>query len=394
MLHLQPRIDLQKIEVVVSVEPLLQQELDRARVDVPGSGAYPYRRLAHARSKLRREGRRGTLLDDLLVPPLDRAFALEQMHYVPLRVPEDLKLDVARALDIALQQHAIVAEGGLRLPPRLVQQVAEFGQGGHDPHPAPAAACSGFDEKRRPDLFRLGAQPLLRLVLARIAGHDRHACSHHPPLGRALVAEQADDFGGWPDEGDARLRAGCGEVRVLGKEAVAGMEAVRAGPIQKAASASATCRASRSASEKTAMGEIPLSRQARRMRTAISPRLAMSSRFMPRSPACVFPERRECPPGLPARRAAPRCRLLSLRRPPAASCPRCRATAASPPPPPPDPSAGRFRPCAARPPPARRQGRPAAPGRCAAPRPPRSAPRSRRARGLRHSRSFRSRKAR
>src|SRR6185436_20973470 len=47
-----------------------------------------------------------------------------------------------------------------------------------------------------------------------------------------------------------------------------------------ASSAISTCGASRSASEKTATVAIPCSRQARITRTAISPRLAMSSFLM------------------------------------------------------------------------------------------------------------------
>src|SRR6267378_7806698 len=54
-----------------------------------------------------------------------------------------------------------------------------------------------------------------------------------------------------------------------------------------ASSAICTCRASRSASEKTATFAMPASRQARRTRTAISPRLATSS-FLIFIPAMIL----------------------------------------------------------------------------------------------------------
>ena len=59
--------------------------------------------------------RRGRLLDDLLMPTLQRAVALEEMHDVAVRVREHLDLDMARRGDILLDQHAVVAERGLRL---------------------------------------------------------------------------------------------------------------------------------------------------------------------------------------------------------------------------------------------------------------------------------------
>ena len=50
--------------------------------------------------------------------------------------------------------------------------------------------------------------------------------------------------------------------------------------MQMASSASCVCRASRSASEYTATVSMPISRQARMIRTAISPRLAIKIFFI------------------------------------------------------------------------------------------------------------------
>jgi hypothetical protein len=49
------------------------------------------------------------------MPPLDRAFALEQMNGVAMSVSKDLNLDVARPIDQALDVERAVAEGGLCL---------------------------------------------------------------------------------------------------------------------------------------------------------------------------------------------------------------------------------------------------------------------------------------
>ena len=42
--------------------------------------------------------------------PLDRAIAFEQMHEIAVRVGKDLELDMARALQVAFDQHAVIAE--------------------------------------------------------------------------------------------------------------------------------------------------------------------------------------------------------------------------------------------------------------------------------------------
>ena len=65
-----------------------------------------------ARRRARIETGGGGFLDDLLVAALGGAVALEQMDGVAVRVGEDLHLDMAGRSQIALDQHAVVAEGG------------------------------------------------------------------------------------------------------------------------------------------------------------------------------------------------------------------------------------------------------------------------------------------
>src|SRR5581483_2472444 len=100
MLDLKPRVDLQEVEPVVAVGPLLHQELDRTGVHIARRLADAHRRPRHARPQFRRQDGRGTLLDDLLMPPLDRTFSLEQVNALALRIAENLELDMARGRDI------------------------------------------------------------------------------------------------------------------------------------------------------------------------------------------------------------------------------------------------------------------------------------------------------
>ena len=72
--------------------------------------------LAHGGARLGVKERARRLLDDLLVTPLDRAFALAQIQHMALVVAEHLDLDVARLLDVFLDENAVVGEARLALP--------------------------------------------------------------------------------------------------------------------------------------------------------------------------------------------------------------------------------------------------------------------------------------
>jgi hypothetical protein len=131
----------------------------------------------------------------------------------------------------------------------------------------------------------------------RHAGDDRDARRLHPRARLRLAPHRRDRLRVGADPDEPGVADGAGERGVLGEEAEPGwtrrapvrfaasisFSATRydsragAGPIPTAWSESRTWSAARSASEKTATGEIPRSRQARAIRTAISPRFAISS---------------------------------------------------------------------------------------------------------------------
>jgi hypothetical protein len=103
----------------------LSDELDRAGADVADGLGRVDRRLAHRGAALGRHAGRRRLFEHLLVAALHRAVALEQVHAVAVAVAEDLDLDVARALQVFLDQHVLVAEGRLRLALAGGQRIGE-----------------------------------------------------------------------------------------------------------------------------------------------------------------------------------------------------------------------------------------------------------------------------
>ena len=114
VLHLDARIDLDEVEAP-GVE--IVQELHRARVEVVGR-AGDGERVAGELIPLRRRkagGRRA--LHDLLVAPLHRAVALEEVDGLAVQIRQNLDLQVAGATDEALEVDVVLAEGGVRLAP-------------------------------------------------------------------------------------------------------------------------------------------------------------------------------------------------------------------------------------------------------------------------------------
>ena len=107
VLHLEARIDLQEVEVA-----LAEDELDCAGIHVAGGLHRPDRRVPHPAADLRRHGRRRGLLHDLLVPALDRALALAQVHDAAVLVGDHLDLDVPGLLHVLLHVDGGIPEGG------------------------------------------------------------------------------------------------------------------------------------------------------------------------------------------------------------------------------------------------------------------------------------------
>ncbi len=218
MLHLDAGVHLDE-------EPFLRidvvEELDRARVVVADLLRERDRGLAEFVAHLLVEVHRGGDLDHLLVAPLHRTIALVEVDDVAVLVTEDLHLDVFGAPDEALEEHRRIAEGVFRLRLGLVEEAVELGLLLHDPHAASAATEGRLDDEGKADLacdlHRLG--PVRDRFLGAGQGGDVHLLGESP--GRDLVAHRVEHLGIGPDEGDAGLAAGAGEVRILREEPVA-----------------------------------------------------------------------------------------------------------------------------------------------------------------------------
>ena len=147
-----------------------------------------------------------------------------------MRVREHLHFDVAGRGDIFLDQHSSVAERGLGLADRALELGVELDMRVDAAHAPPAPAGDRLDQHRIADLIGLLAQELRVLVVAVIAGNDRHAGALHQRLGRAFQAHGPHRRGRRANEDDAGARAPFGEIGVLGQESIAGMQALGPDP--------------------------------------------------------------------------------------------------------------------------------------------------------------------
>jgi hypothetical protein len=155
---------------------------------------------------------------------LGRAIALEQMHQMAVLVAEDLHLDMARAIEVALQDEPAVAEGRFGLAPGALQGCRELRGFRDHPHAAPAAARRGLDQHRIAESTRFLGEAALILRLAMIAGHGRDAGTRHHRFRIGLVADGADRGRARADEDDPGAAAGFGEIGILRQEPVTWMD--------------------------------------------------------------------------------------------------------------------------------------------------------------------------
>ena len=157
------------------------------------------------------------------------------MDHVAVRVGQHLDLDVARVGQVALEVDGRVAEELLALAGGALERVLQLVLAERDAEALAAAAAGRLDRDRIADRVRRSAS---RRVLDRSdrlgrAGHDRHAGRRHHLAGAGLGAHRLDRRGGRADERDPALLERGGERRVLGEEAVAGMDRLGAGALDR-----------------------------------------------------------------------------------------------------------------------------------------------------------------
>jgi hypothetical protein len=223
VLDLDARVDLDEEEIAaVDVE----QEFDRSRGLVFDGFAEADGGVADGFAKFQWQVDAWGDFDHLLMSPLHRAIALPEMHQVAVGIAEDLHFDVLGAGDVALDENLGPAEGSAGFALGFFELAHELVAIFHDAHATAAAAEAGFDDDGIAD-FLCGRFHLGRLGDGFLGpGHGWHICFDREALGGHLVAEHLQMKRRGADELDLIHLASAGQLGVLRKKPVTGMDRV------------------------------------------------------------------------------------------------------------------------------------------------------------------------
>ena len=143
-------------------------------------------------------------------------------------VGQHLHLHVPRPLQVALQVDLGAAEVGLSLTRRRLHRLRCLVGRLHDLHAAPTAAVGGLDGDRPAVLLAEGHHLVRRGQWLGTPGDPGNTGLLGGEPGADFVAHHLNGLRGRPNEGDAPLGDGPGEVGVLREEAVTGVYGVGA----------------------------------------------------------------------------------------------------------------------------------------------------------------------
>ena len=224
MLDLKARVHLQEEELPAGVK-----KLHRARPGVVDRPGRPHRGLAHPPPLARFEERGGRLFDQLLVPPLNRALALEEVQRVAVQVAEDLDLDVAGPLQEALHVHACRLRKRISASRAAASKALPASSVAANyvrmPFPPPPAAALNTTGSPTAPAVRSASSGDSKGHLR--TGNHGHPGRGHPPTRLHLVAHGPNRGRRRPHENQSRLHHGLREAGVLGQETIPGMDGLR-----------------------------------------------------------------------------------------------------------------------------------------------------------------------
>ena len=106
MFHLQTRVHLEEIEVLIFVNHKFQSSGTVITDPLAGDNGC----LGHLFAGLDRDERRRTFLDHLLITPLDGTLTIAQMDQIAVSVAQNLHFDMMRMFDIFLNVNGIITK--------------------------------------------------------------------------------------------------------------------------------------------------------------------------------------------------------------------------------------------------------------------------------------------
>ena len=160
---------------------------------------------------------------------LQGTITLPEMHHIAMRISQHLQFNMARPIEVFFQINTVITKSrlgfGARDTPGFLNLISAVGHF----HATATTAGSGLDQHGVFHRLRHFARLFQGFQCTQRTRHQRHAKAAHRVLGGDLVAHHADMLGRGADEFQPMRFHHFGKARVLGKEAVAGMDGIRAG---------------------------------------------------------------------------------------------------------------------------------------------------------------------
>ena len=169
MLDLDSSVDFDEVEIIL----LIDDELYGRCIVIIRLLDHPDRCVAHGFSRRFGKPGRWALLDEFLMPTLDRTISLMKMHDIAVLVCDDLDLDMPRPIDVTLKINPRVPKGRLGLCLRLGDRVLQRSFVDGDPHPFAPTPCGGLDQNRKTNLASRPDRVLLAFNQSITARDDR-----------------------------------------------------------------------------------------------------------------------------------------------------------------------------------------------------------------------------
>src|SRR5262249_6540804 len=226
MLDLKPGVHLDEVEGAVGVE-----ELHRSRVGVAECLGRRQRGGKHSLSdrRVRPAGkeRRRSLLQNLLVPALNRALALQAVDQLSAAISQNLHLDVPGRVKVSLEVDSLSSKRRAGAVAALAEHLLQLAWLTRHAHSDSATAAGGLAEHRKSDSLSLGQRRGGARDDAVASRHHRYPSIADDSPSFAFVLHSGHRFGRRSDEDEARAATGAREVGILRKKAVAGVNGLR-----------------------------------------------------------------------------------------------------------------------------------------------------------------------
>ena len=199
---------------------MFDDEFDRASTDVIHRPSGGHCGIAHGFAHGLRHAGCWCFFQYLLVTPLYRAIALEQVNVIAMAVTKHLNFNVARALNIFFDQHRVVAKAVFGFPLTRCQRSCKVLRLLDDPHALATAAGTGLDQHRVANLCRFVLQQASVLIGTVITRNQWHTSLFHQLLGGCLEPHGLNSRGRRPNKDQASFCTGLRKGVVLAQKSI------------------------------------------------------------------------------------------------------------------------------------------------------------------------------